>query len=211
MPKNAVDPKSEERKAVILPSGAAFYVFPREVQYFSERVRLYKSQFAFDNVSDLASLDMVVSFETLIYRYTIWAGEQQDYWGEEVDEIELARKYRELSGEVRQLKEQLGIAKVTREKLQGNESFPAYLQNLRERAKQFGVMRNAQFDQALETFMELKAKLTLEAQTTEQERRDLHATIPDIVTWLREVAIPAFDKIDADFRANQQRMWILEQ
>ncbi len=186
-------------------------MFPREVAYFTERARLYKSQFAFDNVSDLASLDTVVSIELLIYRYTIWAGEQQDYWGEDVDEIELAKKYRELSAEVRQLKESLGIAKVTREKLQGNESFPAYLQNLQERAKAFGVMRNAQFDRALELFMELKARLTLEAQCTDDEKKKLGRTIPDIVAWLREEAIPEFDRIDADFRETQQRFWILTQ
>lgn len=195
----------------MLPSGAAYFVFPREVSYFTERVRQYKSQFAFDNVSDLGELDKIISFEVLIYRYSVWAGEQQDYWGESVDEIELARKYKDLSMEVRALKEALGIAKVTREKLQGNESFPVYLQNLHERAKQFGVTRNAMFDKALETFMDLKARLTLQQQCTESEQKDLKCTIPDILEWLRETAIPDFDKIDADFRENQQKFWILSQ
>lgn len=205
--KTTVDPHSDEIKQVLLATGTAWGVYPREVAYVNERVKAYRRDFSMDNASDKVSLDQVIQLETLIQRYMTWAAETQDYWGEPVNEKLTSDTVKSLSGELRAVKASLGIDKVTREKNQGTESFLARWNDLLKRAKEFGVMRNEQFDKALETFQELKAKLVLHDHSTDEERKMLGCRMEDIILWIREEAIPLFDAIDEEFRAGGTEKW----
>ncbi len=85
-----------------------------------------------------------------------------------------------------------------------------YIENLRQRAKEFGVMRNDQAAKAIELFQELSAFITLHDNTDDVERKEQHCNQEDIIEWIREVAIPEFNEIDAKFRETSQKYWIQE-
>jgi hypothetical protein len=196
---------------VQLPSGAIFPVHSEEVDYLTERTELYLKQNHFPNISDLQDVDRMLVLELMCYRWGVWLSRQKNWWGDTIDENETSKVFKEYSNELRQLKKLLGIDKVARDKQKGEDSVSAYLANLQSRAKEFGVMRERQLDRALELFQELKALVTLNANTDAHEQREMHVTDADVLEWLRDIAVPEFDEVDAHFRTHQQRMWIRSQ
>lgn len=211
MAKVPEDEHDDELRPVMLPSGGLFQVYDREVGYFQERVKKYLSDNHFTNVSDLATLDQVLMGEMLVWRWMNWVTQQKDYWGDPVDESGLAKTIKDMSTELRQLKGALGIDKITRDRQRGEESVSAYIKNLKIRAKEFGVNREKMSSKAIELFQQLKAEITLYDNCTEDERKELGKTTPELLDWIRNVAIPEFDAVDAHFRANQQKYWVREQ
>ena len=205
----AVIPPDDQRP-VTLPSGGTFFVDKRETDYFKERVRRYLSDNHFTNVADLASLDQILILELLVWRWGIWVSQQRDYWGDPVDEKAYGRQIKDLAGELRQLKAALAIDKVSRDKQRGEESVDKYLANLRARAKDFGVKREKELGKALELFNELKSLVVLHYNCTDDERREMHVKATDILEWVRDVAMPEYDRIDAHFRNTNQKLWIRE-
>jgi hypothetical protein len=210
-PKDLDDDHDDDLRPVMLPSGGLFHVYDREVGYFSERVKKYLSDNHFTNIADLATLDQVVINEMLVWRWNSWIAMQKDYWGDPVDESAYAKTVKETSGENRQLKNSLGIDKITRDRQRGEESVAAYISNLRIRAKEFGVLREDQLGKALELFNQLKALITLYDNCLEDERQELGVTTPEVLDWIRNICIPEYDAIDDYFRVNVQKMWIREQ
>lgn len=209
MPKTAEkSAPAEDMVEVTLPSGATFPVYETEKAYFEERAKRYLEDNHFANVSDLQDLDRVLVMELLTFRWGTWISNQKDYWDEPVDLDQLQRSLKEHSVELRLLKKQLGIDKAARDRAKGEDSVPVYLTNLVARAKEFGVMREDQLGKALELFNELKALVTLYRNCDEQERREMHVDLPDMIEWIETVAIPEFDAIDAHFRKNVQQAWI---
>lgn len=192
---------------VELPSGAEFMVHNQELAYFRQRVQKYLSDNDFINVSDFQDVDRLLTLELLSHRYGYWASTQRDYWGDPVDENSLQKHLKELSAEIRLLKKEMGLDRSTREKLRGEDSVENYNKNLRERALHFGYMRNEQVAMAIELFMELQAKVILHDNCTEKERIERNITIDDVMQWIRETAMPKFNKIDEAFR-KEQRYWI---
>lgn len=196
---------------VQLPSGAEFDVHPQEVDYFQERVERYGKDNHFTNISDLQDVDRMLMAELLCYRWGRWISTQRDYWGDPVDVNEIQKQFKEHSTELRQLKKLLGIDKVARDKQRGDDSVAAYIENLRLRAKEFGIMREGQLAKALELFRQLQALLTLHRNCDDIERRDMHLTQADVLEWIETVAMPEFEEIDNYFRSHSQRFWIRSQ
>lgn len=205
------DEHDDDLRPVMLPSGGLFQVYDREVGYFQERVKKYLKDNHFTNVSDLATLDQVLMGEMLVWRWMNWVTQQKDYWGDPVDEAGMAKTIKDMSTELRQLKNSLGIDKVTRDRQRGEESVAAYISNLKIRAKEFGINRENMSSKAIELFQQLKADLTLFDNCTEDERKELGITMPELLEKIRTVLIPEFDKVDQHFREHQQRYWIREQ
>lgn len=204
--------KVEQLLVVQLPSGANFIVqTPEEHRYLTERVSRYLSDNHLPNISDRQDLDRMVSFELFIHRWSMWLSRGINYYGDDIDERILAGQIEAYSTEVRLLKKTLGIDKPARDRARGDDSVVNYLLRLRERAREFGVMRNRQFDRVLELFQQLRALIGFYDRTDEIERRDNQATMEDIFDWIRTVAIPEFDEIDKTFRETQQRLWIRDQ
>lgn len=211
MSANGSDAHEDELLAVKLPSGGSFKVYTRERPYFQDRVKRYLSDNSFTNVADLQTLDLIIQMELFCFRWTSWLSEQTDYWGDPIDERDVAKQIKETSTELRALKSALGIDKVTRDKVRGEDSVPKYLENLLLRAKEFGVMREDQLGKALELFNEIIAAVTLYDNTDAEERLELKCGIDDLVNWLRDDCIPRFTVIDEHFRKNKQRFWIRDQ
>jgi hypothetical protein len=192
------------------PSGAIYEVIhPLEKDYWNTTVKKYLSDYRFTNISDLQDLDRVVVQELMSYRYNQWVALEKDYWDEAIDVKEINRQIVEISKELRQLKKALGIDKVSREKDQG-DSVAAYIESLRRRAHEFGVMRNEQSVKAITLFQELISLVIFYEQCTPDERKSEHIELEDIFEWIKTQAIPEFEEIDKKFRETQQKYWIAD-
>lgn len=201
----------DELVPVQLPSTGVFWLYAREVVYFNDRVKRYLEDNLFSNVSDLQDLDRVVIQEVLCWRWQIWVSSQKDYWFEPIDEKDLQKQVKESSQETRAVKQTLGLDKVTRDKVKGEDSVSRYIDNLKIRAREFGIMREDQLGKALELFNDLKAELVLLENTTVDERQEMKKSPEDFMRWIHNVLVPKFDAIDNHFKQNKQRFWIREQ
>lgn len=203
---------TEEGLPVRLPSGAVYTVMTQaEVEYVEDRTRRYLEDNHFVNVSDLQDVDRMLMMEVLSFRWSLWISTGRDYFGEPIDDNGYRRSLNDYSGEVRQLKKTLGIDKVARDKQKGEDSVSAYLEQLRVRAKEFGIMREEQCSKAIQLAQDLRALMTLHDNSDEKERAELHCDTEDVLDWIRTVFDPEFEKVDEYFRSKQpdgQRYWV---
>ena len=203
---------NENGLPVRMPSGAVFKVLTRsEVDYLDERVAKYTHEFAWTNPSDLQDVDRMLILELMVYRWGLFLSMSKDYFGDPIDEQALRRSLNDYSGELRQLKKSIGLDKVSRDKERGDDSVPAYLERLRQRAKEFGINRNKMMDKGLELSQQLIALYTLYENCDEQERHEQQCGAEDILSWIRDVYIPEFQSVDEAFRKNHQTYWIADQ
>lgn len=201
----------DEGIPVRLYSGATFYVLTQdEADYLQERIQLYGDQNHFTNISDIQDIDKMVVFELFIHRWSLWLSKGVDYWNDSVAQREMSERLTNTSRELRQIKSTLGIDKKTRDRTHGDDSVPAFLDALKMRAKEFGIMRNKQFDQVITSFQRISAFLGYHDRCDEIERREFSVTLEDFMAVVRE-EIAAFETIDAEFRTTQQRLWVRKQ
>lgn len=193
---------------VTLPSGSKAHVMTEEERaYVEERSTRYTTEYSFSSISDLQDVDRVIMMELTDWRYNRWLTHGIDYHGDPVEADDLQKTIIDLSKEVRQVKKQLGIDKAARDRQKG-ESVSEYLDSLRHRAKQFGVMREKQLTKALTLFNELQALVVYHDNCTPDERRENSVRVEDIFEWLREVAFPEFQEVDEYFQKHEQSAWI---
>lgn len=194
-------------KQVKLASGVDYEVMHEsEVTMVENLVKRYTTEYLFNSISDLQDVDRIIVMELMAHRYSVWQNSGADYFGGEVDQSDLDDRILNASKEVRQIKKALGIDRLTRDKDKG-DSVPEYLENLRVRAKEFGVMREQQLDVALALFQKISSLTTLYWNCTEEERKEERAGAEDVLKWLRDEAVPKFEAIDKHFRENEQRYW----
>lgn len=202
------DTISDEGIPVKLPSGATFYTLTQtEADYLHERVGLYTESFKFTAISDTQDVDKMVTFELLIHRWSMWLSRGVDYYNNAINERVLADQTHRFSNELRQIKKTLGVDKPTRDKIRGDDSVSAYLENLRRRAKEFGIHRDTQSEKSIELFQRLKALIIFHQNCTLEEQQENHATSEEVLTWIKEIAIPEFDELSEHFRLDQ-KMWV---
>lgn len=199
----------DEGYPVSLPSGAQFVVLtPDEVSYVRERVGKYKTEFRYENVSDLQDVDMIVTKELFQHRWSLWISKQVDYFGGEVDEQALRKSINDFSAEIRALKKALGMDKVTRDKEHGDDSVSAYLDSLRRRALEFGINRNKMAEKAVELGNQVIALAQLWKNCDNEERLENKCTAEDICNWIWDTFRIEFEAVDKAFREGQQKYWI---
>lgn len=196
------------------PSGSTYQVLHvNEANYWNQVLQRYLDDFRYSNTSDLQDLERVLCQELLMYRYGQWISQEKDYWGQTIDIDELNKTVREISKEIRLTKGSLGMDKKTRDKDKG-ESAAAFIETLRSRAHEFGIMRNEQAVAAITLWTELDALVTFYKNCTEDERKENHITLDDLFAWIDEYGIPTFSAIDAKFRddgqGNGQKYWIAD-
>lgn len=200
----------EDGIEVTTPSGSTFKVLNQaEYDYFTDVSARYLRDNHFTNITDLQDLDRVIQMELMCWRWNQWLSAERDYYGDQIDPEKIQRAINEFAKEIRLTKKAMGIDKNTRDKDKG-ESVADFIDKLRIRAKEFGVMRNEQAAKAISLFMELRSLITFHDNCDEQERKENNVEIHDILEWLRTVAFPEFDEIDAKFRESSQKYWIRE-
>jgi hypothetical protein len=201
----------DEGIPVRLYSGATFYVLTQdEADYLDERIKLYGEQNHFTNISDIQDIDKMVIFELLIHRWSLWLSKGVDYWNDTISQREVSERVNNTSRELRQIKAVLGIDKKTRDRTHGDDSIPAYLDALRMRAREFGIMRNAQFDHVITAFQRISAFLGYHDRCDDQERKEFNVTVEDLIEVIRD-EVASFEAIDAEFRQSNQKLWIRKQ
>lgn len=189
------------------PSGAPFTVLTQdEKEYFENVAAQYVNQFKFQNISDLQDLDRILVAELLCQRWGLWLSKEVDYWGDPIDTDVITKKLNEYNKELRQQKKQMGMDKPARDKEKG-ESVADYIETLRQRAREFGEMRNEQAAKAITLFQELAALIQYHDNCTPEERREEDIEVEDVLEWIRNTAIPEFNEIDKNFRQTTQKYW----
>lgn len=205
------DVQSDQGIPVTLPSGNTFYCLTsNEERYLTERIRRYLSDNHFVNISDVADLDNMVTFELLMHRWSLWLSKGRDYYDEDISIKLYSDMLNNYSTELRQLKKSLGVDKSTRDKTRGDDSVAAYWDNLKRRAQEFGYMRNEQFAQVITAFKRIQAMVQFYENCDSIERKENACEIDDVLDVIRE-EISKFDLIDEEFRFNVQTMWIRQQ
>jgi hypothetical protein len=203
----AADPAYVNTLFVRGESGTEFEVATQdEKDYFEMNLVKYKSEFHFENVSDLQDVDRLLGLELLSYRYTAWLVKGSDYDGLQFSEKDVRDHKQKVDTEIRLLKKNMGMDRKGRVESEA-ESVSEYLRNLLRRAGEFGVHRDTQVAKALDLFNDLKTMIGLHDRTDEEEQRHLGVTETQIIEWIRSEAIPEYDAVDDAFRKNQ-RMWI---
>jgi hypothetical protein len=202
--------RDDNLSPVTLPSGGLFYVHDREVGYWNDRRERYLKDNHFTNISDFQDLDRLLIAELLVQRWGVWVSQKRDYWGDPVDENSLQKAIKEHSGEIRMVKKALGLDKETRDKVRGEDSVDAYLKGLRQRAREFGYLRNEQAAKAIELWQQLSSLVQLYENCDEGERIQQHCTEADLLGWITTKR-DEFEEIDRKFRETSQKMWIRRQ
>lgn len=193
------------------PSGEMLRVLTDgEAEWVTRITTRYMSDNHFSNITDLQDLDRILVMEMLSRRWGIWLAQEHDYEGSGVDLEKLQKYMSDYSKEIRLLKKSLGIDKAARDRDKG-DSPAEYINNLRIRAKEFGIMRNDQFAKVITLFQELISLITLHNNCDDYERKENNIEIEDILDWIERMAIPEFQAIDATFRETKQKMWIRSQ
>ncbi len=193
---------------VVAPSGAKFQVMtPQEVSYFEERSARYMADNVFVNISDMQDVDRMLIMECMCWRWGVWLSQERDYFGQSVDLDAIQKSLSDYSKELRLIKKGLGLDKAARDKERG-ESVSEYIENLRVRAREFGVVREDQLIKCLTLFNELAALMTMYQNCTEEERRENNVEISDLMQWIIEICIPEYMAIDEYFRTNAQKFWV---
>lgn len=177
-----------------------------EADYYNITAAKYLQDYKFQNASDLQELDKILAGETLINRWTTWQSTESDYDGNRIDLTEIRKAVNEQQKEVRDIKKALGMDKITRDKDKGQQT-ATYLEDLRHRAKEFGVMRNKQAVAAITMWQELTSIIQFYNNLTDDERKEEHVTEREIINWI-ESKIPEFEEIDRQFQLGSQRYWV---
>lgn len=190
------------------PSGATLPVLtPDEVAYYEDRANRYLSDHKFTSVTDLQDLDRVLSTELMLHRYDVWLALSVDYFQQPVSERDLLRYVKDLSASLQALKKSMGLDKATRDRDQGSD-FAAWLEDVRRRAKEFGVMREEQLTTGITLMHEIKARVQTYMNADKVEREELGVQPEQILEWMWNDVFPRFDAIDAHFRKNSQKYWV---
>lgn len=199
---------------VTSPSGQVFQVQGDAERLFYEgQSQRYLTENRFSNSSDLMDLDRLLAFELLVYRATTWLALGSDYDGAMLTdraETECRRQLKEYSALISTIKNDLGLTKSQRDKAD-YESVGAYLTKLKQRAKEFGIHREKQASNGITLCQQLFAIVGAYDRGDTVEREKLG--FPDaeaVLDWIRDTMRPEFDKVDAAFRAGQQKYWIRE-
>ena len=160
--------------------------------------------------SDLTDLDSLLLQELLDYRWTRQLASLKDYDGRFLSvgaEEQLRRNKNDAARIVSGLKVNLGLTRASRNAQEASTS--EYLNQLRIRAKEFGIHRNTQAVSAITLMNELSSIVGTYDRANETERRKVgFESELEIVAWVRDKMIPKFRKIDEEFRKTQQRYWV---
>lgn len=190
------------------PSGATLPVLtPDEVAYYEDRRDRYTSDHKFTSVTDLQDLDRVLSTELMLHRYDVWLALGMDYFQQPVSERDVLRYVKDLSATLQSLKKSMSLDKATRDKDQGSD-FAAWLEDVRRRAKEFGIMREEQLTVAITLMHEIKAKVQTYQNADTIERQELGVQADQVLEWMWKDLFPRFDAVDDYFRKNSQKYWI---
>ncbi len=198
---------------VTFVSGVTSKVLSRNEKLWFEQSRdTYLAETKFTEMTDLRDLDRLLGMELTVFRLQQYLNAGHDYDGFEVDDVLLRRNVREYSEQINRTKDAMGLTKKARAGAANEGDFVTWLNNLKVRAKTFGIHREQQLGKALTLFEELSSIVGAYDRSDEEERHKLGFTSEkDIVEWIRHTMIPEYRLLDAHFREHEQKFWIRNQ
>jgi hypothetical protein len=194
---------------VTTPSGSQIMVLGQmEAEFYNKSAKHYRDENEFTNASDVLDLDRLLFYELQVFRMGYWLARGTDYDGMDISPVELRRNLKEVSDQLSRVKNDLGLTKAAREKAQA-ESVGAYLMELKQRAKEFGVHREKQLGKGLELCKQLFSIVAAFDRADAVEREKLGFRDSDeVLAWIRDTMKPEFDEVDDHFRTHQQKYWV---
>lgn len=179
-----------------------------EKHWFDSARSKYLAETRFTENTDLQDLDRLLSLELLLFRWNQHLAQGHDYQGNVVDDDLLRKQIKDQSAAITLVKQSLGLDKRSRDAALAEGNFSAWLTDLKQRAKIFGIHREKQLQKALVLINELSAIVRAFDRSDAEERKKLgFESTEDVVNWIRETMLPAYHVIDEHFRANEQRYW----
>jgi hypothetical protein len=184
-----------------------------EARFYDNQRDKYMAENSFTDVSDVSDLDRLIALELQSFRAERFLASGLDYDGAYLTvqaTTELRRQVKVLTQLIQEVKTGLGLTRTAREKAQ-HESVGAYLTNLHNAAKQFGVKREKELITALTLMHELISLVETYDRADQTERGKLGLdSEADLVEWIRIKLIPQFRGIDEHFRRTKARYWVGE-
>lgn len=189
-----------------------------EKEYYTSAMRNYMETYKFTDFSDLMDLTRLLAFEVTVNRWQTFINRDKNYLDEELSVVE-RENYRKAvdsaSSSISRLKEQLGMTRAERDAQ--NETVAGYIAQLRKRAAEFGVLRNAQAVEAHNQLGAILGKVGAFLRASPRERSMMRIEIggkvetmsdaETILRWINTDVAAAFNEIDEAFRNGQQKYW----
>lgn len=209
-PDAAQKPSSDPEKHVVQTvSGEDMTVqTPAESRWYARTRSDYEDQLRFTETTDLRDLDRVLLIELMLFRWGNWLAAGNDYDGFEVDEDKLRMQLRQFNDQLTKVKDSMGLSKRVRDAATAEGNFTVFLQDLKMRAREFGLHRDNQLQKALALMNDISAVIGVYRRSDKEEREKIG--FPDeasIIAWIEAEILPAFHSLDEHFRRNTQRMW----
>lgn len=195
------------------PSGGLMPVASAVEASFYERLRdKITEEFEFTISSDLSDLDRILSMELTVWRMARQVTKSVDLHGRPllpIDQTRLQASLNQTQTVMAKLKDDLGLSKTARDKASDGDSVSGYLENLRLRAGEFGVMRNKQAQLAIALLQEVISISDTWQRANALERHHLgYETAEDVLFFITNTIKEQFDQIDRSFVQENQRYWI---
>lgn len=205
-----VDTDAIDLYEVKTPSGRTLRLLTEEeAEFYNDHRDKYIKEYRLENASDLQTVEVILTMEVMISRWSMWLTQGFDYDEGVCNAEELRRNIQQYSLEVRNNKISLGIDRVARQKDKG-EDIASYLENLRQRAGAFGIKRSSEAARAIELFKEAENRFGLILRTDKDEQEYLKIDALSVYKWFMDEAVPEMNKIDGEFIKTGQRFWIKE-
>jgi hypothetical protein len=179
-----------------------------EQRQFNNSKAKYKHETKFTEATDLQDLDRLLVAELMLFRWHQHLTAGFDYERNPVDDERLRRNIKDQSETINRLKMSMGLNKAARNALLDQGNFADLWEDLRKKAKAFGIHRENQLRKALVLMNQLSANVGSFDRADAHERKKLgFETEADIVAWIRDTMLPEYRQVDEHFRANEQKMW----
>lgn len=205
-----LDPFANPKIEATLPSGEIFLVSTEaEREALQRRANLILEQHKLTNPLDLMDLDTILKMDLLANRYSDML---HGNVSEELSNSDMGALQRNLTSVIEtrlKVAKALGIDRATRESGK-SEDLATYINELLDRAEEFGVRRNEEHEASINYMNEVFAKATLWRNANEEERDMIDANASNILDFILDDLLPKWKEIDAKFQQSQ-KMWISDQ
>lgn len=194
---------------VMLVSGKPIEVQSRlEVEWFQETRNTYLLETKFTEATDLRDLDRLLVLELMVFRWTQWLAKGKSYDGDFTDDEQLRRNIKEYSDQINKIKESMGLNKKARDASAADGNFQQWIDDIKRRAKLFGVHRVRQSTEAIVLMKEIFSVTDTFMRADAEERQKFgYKTEADIVNWIQDVLRPRFNELDDYFLEHDQQYW----
>lgn len=198
------------RAQVQLVSGEQMFVLGEvEARWWNASRDSYLAQTRFTDTTDLRDLDRLLVLELMVFRWSQQLAAGHDYIGFSIDEDQVRKNIRDYSQEVSKVKEAMGLTKKARDDAANSGDFSNWIEDLKTRARAFGIHRENQLKTALVLMNELSAILSTFDRSDDEERAKLgFESEHEILEWVRKTMLPEYQAVDTHFRTHQQSLWV---